>query len=378
MSGFRFIDLFAGIGGFRIGFERAGGRCVFACEIDRHARKVYTANHGEGDHPFPEDITKVDAADIPEHDVLLAGFPCQAFSIGGARKGFDDARGTLFFEVARILDGCRTPAFVLENVEGLLTHDGGETWRRIHDTLRRIGYHVGYRKVSAAAWVPQNRVRVFIAGHRERRGFASALDFAPFPDPATGPRLGSILEPEPADCPSRLGDREWAHIQRRAARAPETRRPVTVAGPADVANTLPATYRKGAGARLLIGEDGEEAADLDEVTLTDGGWQYIKDKATAGFSHSVFGPDGVAGTLVSQYRGDGGGRRILIRRPSRNPRRLTARECSRLMGFDRGRESKFKIPVARTRAYRLFGNAVCPPVAEAIAKAVVPELEPRP
>ena len=498
MKGFRFIDLFAGIGGFRKGFEAAGGRCVFTCEIDAKAREVYAANY-EVDHPFAEDITEVAPADIPDHDLLLAGFPCQAFSLAGSRKGFEDTRGTLFFEIARLLEGCRTRAFILENVEGLLTHDGGETYRRIYRTLRDLGYHLGHRRINAAAWVPQNRKRIFIAGHLESVGFPSALDFAQFPPVEAGPRLGSILEPEPrpdAFAAERLGDREWAHIRRRADRGPETRRPLAVFGPDGVANTLPSTYRKGGGALLLI-EPPPQAppeasplyAELAEVTLTDSQWRYIRLRAERGFFFNVFGPAEVGNSIIAAYGGTGGGRRlliaapadpfeaerlsdgtwaalqahaarhreagngfgcsvfgadgvartlsaryhkdgseiliadpfaevevsdaflehealqrdrrgyelnitgaegvagtlttgyrgsgaaaVLIRRPRRNPRRLTARECSRLMGFDGPGESAFNIPVARTQAYRLFGNAVCPPVAQAIAEAVAPEI----
>lgn len=481
MKGFRFIDLFAGIGGFRRGFEAAGGRCVFTCEKDRFAREVYAANY-DLDHPFAEDITEVAIEDIPEHDLLLAGFPCQAFSLAGKRQGFEDTRGTLFFEIARILEGCRTRAFILENVEGLLTHDGGETYRRIYRTLRDLGYHVASRKINAAAWVPQNRKRVFIAGHLERQAFTSAFDFARFPPVKDGPRLGSILEPEPP-AEVRLSDRGWQFMQERAERGFA----FNIFGPDGVANTLIAEYSGTSGGRRLL----IEAPEIAEVRLTDSAWHYIASRSTAergfaslkvctgadiaptltarydgnsttipliaapadpfaaerltdgtwlalqrhaarhreagnGFGASVFGPDGVARTLSARYAKDGseilidddldavtvsdaflahearnsarrnyilnitgaegvagtltggyqgsGACAVLIRRPKRNPRRLTARECSRLMGFDGPGEAAFNITVARTRAYKLFGNAVCPPVAQAIAEAVAPEI----
>lgn len=163
---FRFIDLFAGIGGIRLGFESAGGHCVFSSEFDEDACKTYEANFGE--HPAG-DITKIKASDIPDFDILLAGFPCQAFSIIGKQQGFaDEARGTLFFEVERILREKRPPAFMLENVKNLTAHDHGRTFKVILSHLEALGYHVYYKVLNALDFgIPQKRERIIIVGFLE-------------------------------------------------------------------------------------------------------------------------------------------------------------------------------------------------------------------
>jgi DNA (cytosine-5)-methyltransferase 1 len=190
----KFIDLFCGIGGFRFAFERAGGQCVFSSDWNEKARETYAANHGEMPHG---DIHTVAVADIPAHDILCAGFPCQPFSIAGVSKklslgkkhGFEDKeQGNLFFTLADIIDYHRPEAFVLENVKNLRSHDQGRTFQVIHETLTKaLGYTVYYKIIDARSVVPQHRERIFLVGFKERRGF----EFPEFP--AEGPKLESTL-----------------------------------------------------------------------------------------------------------------------------------------------------------------------------------------
>jgi DNA (cytosine-5)-methyltransferase 1 len=333
---FTFIDLFAGIGGMRLGFEAVGGRCLFTSEWDAKAQQTYRANFGDG-HPIAGDIRAIAEDDIPPHDVLLAGFPCQPFSIAGVSKknalgrphGFAcETQGTLFFEVARILAYHRPAAFLLENVKNLRTHDGGRTYRVIHDTLtRELGYHIQARVVDARSLVPQHRERVFIAGFREHVSFD--IERVVFPAADAGPRLGSVLHPEDGSEP--------------------TEHPYTTG---------------------LFGKVSEK------YTLTERLWRYLRAYARKhraagnGFGYGLFGAEDVARTLSARYYKDGS--EILIRGP-RRPRRLTPRECARLMGFEAAGR-RFVIPVSDTQAYRQFGNAVVPPVVLQIARAMTPHL----
>lgn len=333
---FTFIDLFAGIGGIRQGFQEAKGRCVFTSEWDRFAQKTYIENFGE-DHPVVGDITKIDAADIPDHDVLLAGFPCQPFSLAGVSKknalgrphGFEcTTQGTLFFDVQRIIAEKRPAAFLLENVKNLVSHDRGNTMRVIMDVLeRQLGYKVYPMVVDGRRFVPQNRQRILIVGFRENVHFDWEKVIATMPGLSEGPRLKSILHPE-------NGAEE------------------------DVDD-----------GRYIL-DDGKV---FKKYTLTDRLWKYLQDYAAKhraagnGFGCSVFGPDDVARTLSARYYKDGS--EILISRGrNRNPRRLTPRECARLMGFP----DTFKIPVSDTRAYKQFGNSVVVPLIAAVAKAMKP------
>ncbi len=333
-SCFRFIDLFAGIGGLRKGFDAIGGKCVFTCEWNPLARKTYQANFPDGDdHIFAGDITAVATADIPDHDVLLAGFPGQPFSIAGVSKknalgrahGFQcEAQGTLFFDVARIIQQRRPAAFLLENVKNLISHDKGNTFRVIHRTLtEELGYQVHWRVIDARSFVPQHRERIFIVGFREPNAF-SFEDF-PLPDPLQGPRLQAILHPEDG--------------------------------------TEPAEGRYTTGDAAFVAE---------RYTLSDLLWAYLQNYAEKhrqkgnGFGFGLCGPEHVARTLSARYYKDGS--EILVRQDGRNPRRLTPRECARLMGFDRPGESRFRIPVSDTQAYKQFGNAVVVPVVEAVAR----------
>lgn len=329
---FHFIDLFAGIGGLRRGFEAIDGKCVFTSEWDRYCQETYLANYN-CEHNVAGDITKINAADIPTHDVLLAGFPCQPFSIAGVTKknalkmphGFRcTSQGTLFFDVARILEHHRPRMFLLENVKNLVSHDRGRTFDIIYRTLtEELGYHVDWKVIDARSFVPQHRERIFIVGSREDSSFS--LDSLTIPDAKTGPRLGSILHP---------GD-----------------------GSEELEN------------RFLVGKRGRVHS---KYTLSDHLWQYLQDYAERhrrkgnGFGYGLFGPHDVARTLSARYYKDGA--EILIRQSRKNPRRLTPRECARLMGFDRPNGQVFRIPVSDTQAYRQFGNAVVVPVVEAIAR----------
>ena len=334
---FRFIDLFAGIGGMRLGFESVGGECVFTSEWDLYAQQTYRANFGES-HPIAGDITKIQSELIPPHDVLLAGFPCQPFSIAGVSKknslgrphGFAcETQGTLFFDVARIIRDHRPKAFLLENVKNLVSHDKGRTWATIQKVLsEELGYHIDTRVIDAKGFVPQHRERIYIAGFREFSDF-SFKDLE-LPDSATGPKLGTILHP---------GD---------GSETPEA----------------PFTDSKGKVSSKYV--------------LTDGLWEYLQAYAEKhrsagnGFGFGLFGPKDVARTLSARYYKDGS--EILIKRGSGNPRRLTPRECARLMGFDRKGREPFRITVSDTRAYKQFGNSVVVPVVEAVARHMAPNI----
>lgn len=325
---FSFIDLFAGIGGIRRGFESWGGRCVFTSELNKFSRQTYEANY-PCDHEIAGDITKIDAENIPEHDLLLGGFPCQAFSHAGKKRGFEDPRGTLFFDIARILEHHRPQAFLLENVKNLVSHDKGRTFSVIRRVLEEeLKYHISFRIIDARSWVPQHRERIYIAGFRDGCGFS--FENFPIPDHARNPVLDSILHPE------------------------------------DGTENL-------SGNEKFLDASGKV---LDKYTLSDKLWGYLKAYAKKhaekgnGFGYSLFGPEDVARTLSARYYKDGS--EILIRQDGRNPRRLTPRECSRLMGFDRPGESEFVIPVSDTQSYRQFGNAVAVPVIGAIAEHMLP------
>ncbi len=337
---FTFIDLFAGIGGLRRGFDAIGGKCVFTSEWNDYARKTYLANFHDGDdHVFEGDITQVEATRIPAHNVLLAGFPCQPFSIAGVSKknalgrahGFKcEAQGTLFFDVARIIEHHKPDAFLLENVKNLVNHDRGNTFRVIHTTLKEeLGYNVHWKVINAKSFVPQNRERIFIVGFREQNSFS--FDDLVLPDPMTGPRLREILHPE------------------------------------DGSEEAEGHYTTGPKARVC-----------DKYTLTDHLWEYLQNYAAKhrakgnGFGYGLNGPNDVARTLSARYYKDGS--EILIRQKGRNPRRLTPRECARLMGFDKPGESKFKIPVSDMQAYKQFGNAVVSEAVNAVAGHMAPYL----
>jgi len=332
---FTFIDLFAGIGGMRKGFESIGGKCVFTSEWNKYCRQTYSANF-ETNHDIAGDITKIDEKDIPEHDVLLAGFPCQPFSIAGVSKknslghdhGFKDkTQGTLFFDIVRILEHHKPSAFLLENVKNLLSHDKGKTFLVIKETLKELGYYFDYRIIDAKSFLPQHRERIFIVGFRSDMDF----DFSDLeiPDTNSGPLLNTILHSEDGT---------------------EQEEP-------------PYTY-------------GELAKVNEKYTLSDKLWKYLQEYAEKhrkkgnGFGYGLVGPNDTSRTLSARYYKDGS--EVLIKQKNKNPRRLTPRECSRLMGFDRPGEAGFEIPVSDTQSYRQFGNAVAVPVVEKIAHFMKP------
>ncbi|MDC0174875.1 DNA (cytosine-5-)-methyltransferase [Pseudomonadales bacterium] len=346
---FTFIDLFAGIGGIRYGFESAGGKCVFTSEYDKYAVKTYLANY-HCDHDIHGDIKEITQPEgmtkqqvyshiqlsIPDHDVLLAGFPCQPFSIAGVSKknslgrahGFEDeTQGTLFFDVARIIDAKRPLAIMLENVKNLKSHDKGKTFKVIMKTLDELGYDVVDRNYDEAGadpriingknFVPQNRERIVIVAFRRDFNIKGLTlrDICNF-YPENEPKVGDILEPE---------------------------------GSVD-----------------------------DKYILTPNLWKYLRDyadkhkKAGNGFGFGkVTAENRSTRTLSARYYKDGS--EVLIDRGARlRPRRLTPRECARLMGFDKQGENNFIIPVSDTQAYKQFGNSVVVPVFESVAKLMKP------
>lgn len=334
---FRFIDLFAGIGGIRMGFEGIGGGCVFTSEWDKYARQTYEANFHDGPgHLFAGDITQVDASDVPDHDVLLAGFPCQPFSIAGVSKknalgrahGFKDAtQGTLFFDVARIIDDKRPGVFLLENVKNLKSHDQGRTFKVITETLEKeLGYHITYKVMDARYWVPQGRQRILIVGFDGERTGDAGFSFDMVDTPPVGPRMRDILHPEDG--------------------SEEPEEGYTI---------------------------GKVAKVNPRYTLTPRLWRYLRDYAAKhqaagnGFGFGLVGPESVARTLSARYYKDGS--EVLVSRgPGKRPRRLTPRECARLMGFPHD----FEIPVSDTQAYKQFGNSVVAPMVTAVAEALHP------
>ena len=339
---FTFIDLFAGIGGMRLGAQALGGRCVFTSEWNSFSRTTYQRNFEDGpEHPFAGDITQVDPeTEIPPHDLLVAGFPCQPFSIAGVSKknalgrphGFRcKEQGNLFFEIAEILDKRRPAAFLLENVKNLQNHDQGRTFAQIMKTLAdELQYEVHFRVINAKGLVPQNRERIFIVGFRERTEFN--FEDLRIPPPESGPKLASILHPEDG------------------TESPEE--PYT-SGP--------------------VGKVSER------YVLTQHLWNYLQrykerhEAAGHGFGFGLVKPTETARTLSARYFKDGS--EILIDRgKNRRPRRLTPRECARLMGFKRPDGGPFRIPVSDTQAYKQFGNAVVVPVVEAVVRHMLPHL----
>lgn len=333
-SEFTFIDLFAGVGGIRRGFESVGGECVFTSEWDKYSQKTYRANFPDH-HPVVGDITKVDTALIPDHDVLLAGFPCQPFSLAGVSKknslgrahGFNcDTQGTLFFDVERIIAAKRPKAFLLENVKNLTSHDKGKTFKVIMTTLEeKLGYKVFYKFIDSNGFVPQHRQRIFIAGFREDVDFS----WDDFVHPGKGSvTMESVLHPEDG------------------SERPEP----------------PYTF-------------GEKATVSEAFTLSTKLWSFLqeyKKKHEAkgnGFGYGLVTPSDTCRTLSARYHKDGS--EILVSRGSgENPRRLTPRECARLMGYP----DEMIIPVSNTQAYRQFGNSVVAPVVSEIARIMRPHI----
>lgn len=309
---YTFIDLFAGIGGMRIAHQNAGGKCVFSSEWDKFARITYEMNFGEV--PFG-DITKIDESFIPDHDVLVGGFPCQPFSIAGVSKknslgknhGFlDETQGTLFFDVARIIDTKRPKAFMLENVKNLKTHDKGRTFKVIENTLKNLNYNLHVQILDGKYFVPQHRERILIIGF-DKNIFKGEENFS-FPKmPEDRKVFGSILEQDPDS----------------------------------------------------------------KYTLTPKLWNYLQDYAKKhkekgnGFGFGLTDLNGISRTISARYYKDGS--EVLVpQQEGMNPRRLTPRECARLQGYD----NNFKIKVSDNQAYKQFGNSVVVPLMEAVAKEI--------
>jgi DNA (cytosine-5)-methyltransferase 1 len=327
-SGFTFVDLFAGIGGFRLGLEAAGGKAIFTNEWDKYAAETYRAWFHEREIST-EDIRNLNPkTDIPSHDVLSAGFPCQPFSIAGVSKkkslgrphGFSDLQqGNLFFQVCDVIDAKRPKVVLLENVKNLISHDEGKTWKIIVEALTVLGYKVNFRVINAAGWVPQNRRRVFIVALNKKHFNKQIIDSFQFPEePTDKPKLSSILEVKVPD---------------------------------------------------------------KKYMLTDNLWNYLKiyaDRHKArgnGFGYKLYGPEDTAGTLSARYYKDGA--EILIKQDGwKNPRRLLPIEAGRLMGFSnelaklRGFTRGFPQIVSDMQSYKQFGNSVCPYVVIEIAKEI--------
>lgn len=333
-ASFSFIDLFAGIGGLRRAMEGAGGRCVFTSEWDRFAQQTYHANFPDN-RPIAGDIREVDPEDIPDHDVLVAGFPCQPFSIAGVSKknalgrahGFlDETQGTLFFDVLRILMHHRPAAFMLENVKNLKSHDKGRTFEVIRRALtEELGYTLHTQIIDAANFVPQHRERIVMVGFREATDFSF----------------------EELNLPGRQGR-----------------------GMRDILH--PENGTEAAEGHYTVGPDAKVS---DKYTLTDKLWTYLQEYAAKhrakgnGFGFGLVDGDSIARTLSARYYKDGS--EILVSRgEGRNPRRLTPRECARLMGFD----DSFRIPVSDTQAYKQFGNSVAVPVFAEVARLMQPHV----
>ena len=316
MEQIKFIDLFAGIGGFRIAFENNGAVCVYSNEWNNYCQKTYKANFGE----IPGgDITKVDASTIPDHDILVGGFPCQPFSIAGVSKknslgratGFEDkTQGTLFFDVCRIIKEKRPKAFLLENVKNLASHDKGNTFKVIKEALEELDYKVFYQILDGQAFVPQHRERIVIVGFdRKRYGNNIDFDFNIIPKEPK-PKVRDILEKK-VDDKYTLSDKLWGYLQNYA-------------------------------------EKHKQAGN--------------------GFGYGLVDLNGITRTLSARYYKDGS--EILIPQKGKNPRRLTPKECSRLQGFP----EDYKIVVSDTQAYKQFGNSVVVPLMSEVAKLIIEKL----
>ena len=313
---FKFIDLFAGIGGIRMAYQNNGGKCVFSSEWDSFAKKTYEANYGEV--PFG-DITKISEQEIPDHDILVGGFPCQPFSLAGVSKkkslgrahGFlDETQGTLFFDIARIIKHKMPKVFMLENVKNLVSHDKKKTFKVITETLTKLGYSMHYKVLDARYYVPQHRERIIIVGFKE--SVFNGKEQFKFPEPKK--------------------------------------------------------------VELAIKDILEEEVE-DKYTLSDKLWNYLQEHKRKhqakgnGFGFGLTNIDGVSRTLSARYYKDGS--EILIPQEGKNPRRLTPRECARLQGFP----DSFIIPVSNNQGYKQFGNSVAVPLIQAVGKNIVKELK---
>jgi DNA (cytosine-5)-methyltransferase 1 len=312
---FTFIDLFAGIGGIRLAYQNNGGKCVFTSEWDNYSKKTYEANFGEV--PFG-DITEINEKEIPDHDILLGGFPCQPFSIAGVSKknslgrnhGFlDETQGTLFFDIARIIKHKRPKCLMLENVKNLVSHDKGNTFRIIKETLRELNYTIYFKVLDGKHFVPQHRERIIIVGFNNEI-FKGKEKFT-FPEmPENKYAIRDILISK-VDEKYTLSDKLWSYLQ---------------------------AYAK-----------------------------KHKEKGN-GFGFGLTDLNGISRTMSARYYKDGA--EILIPQEGKNPRRLTPRECARLQGFP----DNFIIPVSDNQAYKQFGNSVVSPLMQAVGENLVAEI----
>lgn len=312
---FTFIDLFAGIGGFRLAFQNLGGKCVFSSEWDKFAQITYVANFGK----VPSgDITKINEQDIPDHDILVGGFPCQPFSIAGVScknslgrtHGFSDlTQGTLFFDIARILRVKRPLCFMLENVKNLLYHDKGKTFDVIKNVLRELDYSIHFKLLNGKRYVPQNRERIVIIGFNKHffKG-KEHFTFPMLPEPSTSIR--DILESD-VDQKYTLSNKLWEYLQAHAERH--------------------------------------------------------RSKGNS-FGFGLVDTHGISRTLSARYYKDGS--EILVPQDNDNPRKLTPRECARLQGYP----DSYVIPVSDTQAYKQFGNSIVVPLMQAVGKNIVKEI----
>jgi len=308
----KFIDLFSGIGGMRSAFQRKNVECVFSSEIDKYARETYHKNFGG---EIKGDITKIEVAEIPEFDILIAGFPCQPFSLAGVPKyeslgyehGFKhETKGTLFFEILRIIKYHKPKAILLENVKNLKSHNKGETFTIIQENLVELGYNIHHKIIDAASVVPQHRERIFIVGFRKDIPF----EFPTYPEKGNI-KLESILEKK-VDDKYTITDKLWNYLQKR---------------------------------------------------------KIEQKKKGNGFGYNLSKKNEISRTLSARYGKDGS--EILIYQRGKNPRRLTPRECARLMSFP----DSFEIPVSDTQAYKQFGNSVVIKVVQPIATSMIKVLK---
>lgn len=312
------IDLFAGIGGIRLGFEQAFGselETVFVSEWDKFATQTYQKNFNDS-FAIEGDIRQISASDIPDFDILLAGFPCQPFSIAGVSKkkslgrshGFaDKTQGTLFFEIARIIKEKQPKIVFLENVKNLVSHDKGKTFKTIKSVLEELGYHVHWHILDAKNWTPQHRERIYIVCFKDDIDF----NFDGVEHPVEQKHVGDILVKKP-DQKYTLSDRLWNYLQ-----------------------------------------------DYSEKHKAKGN----------GFGYGLVTKEDTTRTLSARYYKDGS--EILVKQRGKNPRKLTPRECARLQGFP----DTFKIPVSDTQAYKQFGNSVCVPAITAVANEIKKAIE---
>jgi DNA (cytosine-5)-methyltransferase 1 len=324
-ANFSFIDLFAGIGGFHLGLEKIGGECVYASEWDKYAGSTYKSWY-PNTRVDSRDIRKIDISrDIPKHDVLAGGFPCQPFSLAGVSKknsmglkhGFDDAKqGNIFLQICKIVKIHQPKVVFLENVKNLVSHDRGQTWMTIQKKLDKLDYEVRWNIIDANSWVPQHRERIYIVAFRRKTFTKKEIESFKFPRiKKQGPILRDVLDLKP----------------------------------------------------------------MKKYMLTDNLWAYLlayskKHKSLGnGFGFTIASPAGQSRTLSARYYKDGS--EILIKQKGwRNPRRISPGEAARLMGFDGTWGKKlgngFPQVVSDTQAYRQFGNAVCPHVVRAIGSEI--------